>query len=69
MVSRSLVLNKILQKHNGNRSKNMKKDTQIQNIKDYLRPEVEEFIKTKEQKRQRKGKLNRGFWCGAVSIE
>ena len=68
MVSRSLVLNKLLQKHTGNRSKNTKKDTQIQNIKDYLRPEVEEFIKTKEQKRQRKGKLNRGFWCSAVYI-
>ena len=33
MVSRSLFLNKILQKHMGNRSKNTKKDTQIQNIR------------------------------------
>ena len=56
MVSRSLVLNKLLQKHTGNRSKNTKKDTQIQNIKDTLRPEDEEFVKTKEQKWQRKGK-------------
>ena len=68
MVSRSLVLNKLLQKHTGNRSKNTKKDTQIQNIKDTLRPEDEEFVKTKEQKWQRKGKLNRGFWCSAVYI-
>ena len=33
MVSRSLVLNKILHKHKGNGSKNVKKDIQTQNIK------------------------------------
>ena len=32
MVSRSLVLNKILHKHTGNGSKNAKKDEQTQNI-------------------------------------
>ena len=61
MVSRSLVLNKILQKHMGNRSKNTKKDT--------LRPKDKEFVETKEQKWQREGKSKRGFWCGIVYIQ
>ena len=34
MVSKSLVLNKILHKHKGNGSKNMKKDPQTLNIKE-----------------------------------
>ena len=47
MVSRSLVLNKILQKHMGNRSKNTKKDT--------LRPTDEEFVKKKRAEMAERG--------------
>ena len=47
MVSRSLVLNKILQKHMGNRSKNTKKDT--------LRPADEEFVKKKRAEMAERG--------------
>ena len=48
MVSRSLVLNKILQKHMGNRSKNTKKIHQYRILKDTLRPKDKEFVETKE---------------------
>ena len=55
MVSRSLVLNKILQKHNGNRSKNMKKDTQIQNIKRYLEAQGQRVCKHKRAEMAKRG--------------
>ena len=53
----------------GNRSKNTKKIHKYRILKDTLRPKDKEFVETKEQKWQREGKSNRGFWCGIVNIQ
>ena len=55
VVSRSLVLNKISQKHTGNRNKNMKKDTQIQNIKRYLEAQGQRVCKNKRAEMAKRG--------------